>query len=322
LLAFAVRRLAAAVLTVVIVVSLTFVLAHLAPGEPMLADVERMRVDPATVERVRAEFGLDRPPTAQFARYVANVARGNLGESFTMRRPVAAVIRERLPNTLLLGGTALALAFALGIGLALVQAARRGTWLDGALGGGALVFYSMPTFWLGLVLLYVFGQVLGWLPVGGMTTPVLHERMGAMGRMADVARHLVLPALTLALVQTAGIARFQRGALVDALGTEFVRAARGRGLGETRVLLAHALRSALAPVITLAGTSVPVLLAGSVLVESVFGWPGMGRMTYDAIFARDYNVILAAGLVTGALVACGNLAADLAVAALDPRHRA
>ncbi len=322
MLAFAVRRLAAAVLTVVIVVTLTFILAHLAPGEPMLADVERMRIDPRTVARIRAEFGLDRPLAAQYAMYAGNALRGNLGESFTMRRPVAAVIRERLPNTLLLGGAALVLGFVLGIALALAQAVRRGTWMDGALGAGALVFYSMPTFWLGLVLLYVFGQVLGWLPVGGMTEPVLHERMGALGRMLDVARHLVLPALTLALVQTAGIARFQRGALVDALGTEFVRAARGRGLGGTRVLLFHALRSALAPVITLAGTTVPVLLAGSVLVESVFGWPGLGRMTYDAIFARDYNVIIAAGLVTGVLVALGNLAADVAVAALDPRHRA
>jgi peptide/nickel transport system permease protein len=320
-LAHAVRRLAAALVTVAVVVTLTFVLAHLAPGEPMLADVERMRVDHETVARLRREFGLDRSLTARYARYVANVARGNLGESFTMRRPVATVLRERIPNTLLLGAAALLLSFALGVAVAVAQAARRGSWMDGTLGAGTLVAFSMPSFWLGLVLLWLFGQVLGWLPTGGMTEPVLHQRMGPMGRMFDVLRHLVLPALTLALVQAAAIARFQRGALVDALSAEFVRAARSRGLGEARVLLRHALRASLAPVIVLAGTSVPFLLAGSVLVETVFGWPGMGRMTSDAIFARDYNLITAAGLVTGVLVALGNLAADLAVAAVDPRHR-
>jgi len=317
----AVRRLGAAALTILLVVTITFVLAHLAPGEPMLSDAQRLHADPLRVAKVRAEFGLDRPLAVQYVMYVANAARGNLGQSFTMHRPVAELLRERLPNTALLAGGALLIAFGLGITIAVLQATRAGGWLDAALGAGSLTFYSTPSFWLGLVLLVVFGQWLGWLPIGGMTTPVEHAGMSAMGKMLDVGRHMVLPALTLALVQTAEIARYQRGALVDALGAEFVRAARARGLSERAVLIRHALRSALAPVVILAGLSVPALLAGSVLVEMVFGWPGMGRLTHDAIVTRDYNVILAAGLVSGVLVALGNLAADLAAHALDPRVR-
>ncbi|MDO8667384.1 MAG: ABC transporter permease, partial [Gemmatimonadales bacterium] len=185
----------------------------------------------------------------------------------------------------------------------------------------SLAAYSTPSFWLGLVLLLVFGQWLRWLPVSGMTDPVVHEFLSPARRALDVLRHLIMPATTLGLVNAAWIARFQRGALVDALGSPFVRTARAKGIAESQVLLKHALRNALAPVITLAGLSVPALLTGSVLVESVFGWPGMGRVTFEAIFARDYNVITAAAIVAGILVALANLLADLAVAVTDPRER-
>jgi peptide/nickel transport system permease protein len=316
--AFAVRRLGAAALTLLLVVTLTFTLAHLAPGAPLLGDAEARR-DPAQAERLRIAFGLDRPLAEQYLRYAANALTGDLGESFARRRSVAALVAERLPNTVLLGGTALALALAAGIGLALLQAARAGSRMDATLGGAALVFYSMPAFWLGLLLLWVFGQGLGWFPVGGMTEPVVHARMGLLGRALDVARHLALPALTLALVQTAAVSRFQRGALVDTLRAEFVRAARARGLSGRAVLVRHALRAALAPVLALAGVMLPALLAGSVLVETVFGWPGLGRLLHEAIAQRDYNVITGCGLVAGVLVTLGSLAADLAAHALDPR---
>lgn len=319
---FAIRRLGAALLTVFLVVTITFFLAHLAPGEPMLGDSERLRADPARVARVRAEFGLDRPMPVQYAMYVGNAMRGRLGDSFVAHRPAFDVLRERLPRTALLAGTSLLLAFAAGIALATLQARRAGARADAAIGAVTMLFHSTPSFWLGMILLLAGAQWLGWLPVSGMTTPVEHDTMGAMGRMLDVVRHLVLPALTLALVQTAEIARFQRGALVDALGSGFVRAARARGSAERSLTLRHALRASLGPVITLAGMSVPALLAGSVLVESVFGWPGMGRMTHEAIIARDYNVILAAAILSGGLVALGNLAADIAVRWLDPRTAA
>ncbi|MEK7667542.1 MAG: ABC transporter permease [Gemmatimonadota bacterium] len=321
MLTYLVRRLALAFVTTAAVVVITFALVHLAPGQPFLTGAEGRFVPPEAVAHLRERFGLDRPLAAQFVRYVANLAQGDLGESFARRRPVAAVLRDALPNTLLLGGAALVLSFAFGLGLGIVQALRAGTLADAALSTLALAFYSVPAFWLGLMLLLVFGEWLHWLPVAGMTDAAMHGSLPFAGRALDVARHLVLPALTLALVNGAAVARFHRSAMVEALGAEFVRAARARGLGERRVVLRHALRSALAPAITLAGLSVPALLTGSVLVESVFGWPGMGRVAFEAIFARDYNIITAIAVVAGVLVALGNLLADLGVAAADPRVR-
>jgi peptide/nickel transport system permease protein len=315
------RRLALAAATLFAVVTITFLLAHAAPGAPMLGGAERRRADPEAMARQRARFGLDRPIATQYALYLRNLASFDLGESFVRRRPVAAVIGEALPNTLLLGGAALALAFALGLSAGIAQALWRGGAADRILGALSVTAYSTPSFWLGLLLLMVFGEWLGWLPTGGMTEPVVHESMPLLGRGLDVARHLALPALTLALVNAATVARFQRAALADALASEFVRSARARGLPGRAVVLRHALRASVAPAITIAGLLVAVLLTGSVLVESVFGWPGMGRVTYEAIFARDYNVITGAALVAGALVAAGSLAADLALILLDPRHR-
>ena len=319
---YALRRLGLAAFTVVLVVCLTFVLAHLAPGEPMIGEAEGRRADPALVARERRVFGVDRPLPEQFARYTAAVARGNLGQSFSMRTSVARLIGERLPNTVLLGAVALVLSFAGGIAVGTVQAARKGSAVDRGLGLLALLFYSTPAFFLGLVLLFVFGQRLGWLPVGGMTDPVLHDVLSPQGRALDVARHLVLPALTLALVNAAAVARFQRAALADLLSAEFIRTARAKGVSRLRVLLRHGLRGALGPVVTLAGLSIPFMLAGSVLVETVFAWPGLGRLLQQAIVARDYNVITGLGLVTGVLVALANLGADLCVAWLDPRSHA
>ena len=321
MLGYVARRLGFAVVSIAAVVVLTFLLVHLAPGEPMLGSADRRMVSPEVLARQRALFGLDRPLPVQFVRYAANLARGELGESFVLHRPVAAVIREALPNTLLLGAAALLLAVGLGLAVGVLQAARRHSLTDTLLGGATLALYSMPVFWLGLLLLLVFGEGLHWLPIGGMTDPAVHDLLPPLGRALDVARHLVLPAATLGLVQAAAFARFQRSALLESLGAEFVRAARARGLPERRVLLRHALRTALAPTLTLTGLSVPYFLAGSVLVESIFGWPGLGRVAYDAIFARDYNVIVATALIAGVLVALGNLLADVAVALADPRVR-
>jgi peptide/nickel transport system permease protein len=320
-LGFVARRLVFAVVTVVTVVVLTFLLVHLAPGEPMLGTPERTLVSAETIARQRALFGLDRPLPVQFVRYARNLVRGELGESFALHRPVADVLAEAVPRTLLLGGTALLVALAFGLATGAVQAVRYPSVTDTLLSAVTLTFYSVPIFWLGLVLVLVFGQELRWLPVSGMTDAAMHDALSPLGRWLDVARHLVLPALTLALVQGAAFARFERSALLENLDAEFVRAARAKGLPERSVLLKHALRGALAPLITLAGLSIPYLLAGSVLVESVFGWPGLGRVTYDAIFARDYNVITATALISGALVALGNLLADVAVAVADPRVR-
>ncbi len=320
-LGYVARRLLFAVVSIAAVVVLTFLLVHAAPGAPMLGAADRTLVSPEIIARQRALFGLDRPLPEQFVRYAAALARGELGESFVLHRPVAAVIGAALPNTLLLGAAALLLSLGLGLAAGIFQAARRHSLTDTLLGAVTLAFYSMPVFWLGLLLLLVFGEGLHWLPIGGMTDPAVHDLLSPAGRALDVARHLVLPAATLGLVEAAAFARFQRSALLESLGAEFVRAARARGLPERAVLLRHALRTALAPTLTLAGLAVPYFLAGSVLVESIFGWPGLGRVAYDAIFARDYNVIVATALVAGVLVAIGNLLADLAVALVDPRVR-
>jgi peptide/nickel transport system permease protein len=320
-LGFAARRLVFAAVTVATVVIITFVLVHLAPGEPMLGSPERTLASPETIARQRVLFGLDRPLPVQLVRYARNLARGELGESFTLHRPVADVLAEAVPHTVLLGATALVLALVLGVLIGAVQAVRHPSPTDTLLSAVTLAFYSVPVFWLGLLLLLAFGQELRWLPVSGMTDAATHDALSPLGRAVDVARHLVLPAATLALVQGAAFARFQRSALLESLRAEYVRTARAKGLSERMVLVKHALRTSLAPTITLAGLSIPYLLAGSVLVESVFGWPGLGRVAYDAIFSRDYNVITATALVSGLLVALGNLLADLAVAVADPRVR-
>ncbi len=317
--AWLLRRLAAALAVVFLAVTLVFAAIHAAPGAPFLPAGDRP-MDPAREAALRTRFGLDRPLHVQYGRYLAALARGDLGESFSQQRSVRAALAAAAPNTLLLAATALALDFLLGLAAGTYQAARAGGRADALLTGASLVVYSLPTFWLGLMLLLVFGETLRWFPVGGVTDPVFHDAMSLPGRLFDRLRHLVLPALTLGLVGAAGTARFQRAATLESLGREFVRAARAKGLDEWRVL-GHAVRNALLPWATLLGLALPFLLTGSVVVETVFAWPGMGKLAADAIAARDYPVVTAVALVTTLLVVAGSLLADLAYLALDPRIR-
>ncbi len=259
------------------------------------------------------------PLPAQYGAYLAAVARGDLGESFRQQRPVAAALADAIPNTLLLAIAALLIDFVLGVSLGAFQAARAGRRTDLALTHASLFLYSLPTFWLGLVLLLVFGQWLHWLPVGGIADPVMADFLSPTGRLLDRLRHLALPALTLGVIGAAGTARFQRSAMLDVLGRSFVRTARAKGLGESRVLIHHALRNALAPTITLLGLALPFLLTGSVVVETVFAWPGMGKLAADAIAARDYPVVMATTLIATLMVVAGSLVADVLHVLADPR---
>ncbi len=318
--AWLLRRLAAALAIIFSVVTLCFAAIHLAPGTPFLPGQDRP-IDPAVVERLRARFGLDQPLPVQYARYLRALARGDLGESFSQRRPVAEAIASAVPNTLVLTGTALAIDFLLGVLIGVVQAARARRRLDVVLTNATLFFYSLPTFWLGLVLLLVFGQWLHWFPVGGVTDPVLHDSMPLALRLVDRLRHLALPALTLGLVGAAGTARYQRAALLEALGEDYARTARAKGLAEPRVLMDHALRNALLPIVTLLGLALPFLLTGAVVVETVFTWPGLGKLAADAIAGRDYPLVIATTLISSVLVVLGSLLADLFAAAADPRVR-
>ena len=318
--AWLVRRVAAAIAIVWAVVTVTFVLVHLAPGTPFLPPAETP-VDPAMLERLRSQFGLDRPLSEQYVRYLREIARGNLGESFALHRPVADALAEALPNTLTLAGAALCIEFVLGLALGVYQAARARRFGDVALGNATLFLYSVPTFWLGLLLLVVFGQWLRWFPVGGVVDVVTHESLPWAGRVADRLWHLALPAGTLGLVGAAATARFERAAMLEVLGQDYVRTARAKGLPERRVVLGHALRNALLPFVTLFGLAFPFLLTGAVLVETVFAWPGMGRLAAEAIFRRDYPVVTAAAMLASGMVVLGSLLADLLYAAADPRIR-
>lgn len=301
------------------VVTIVFVLIHLAPGDPVLALVGDFPAPEEYVRKVREEFGLDRPLIEQYVRYVGNLARGEFGYSFVQRRPVLQVIGERAAATALLTGTALVVATLLGVGLGLIAARRPSTVLDATVSGAAVVGFSVPVFWVGQLLILLFAVTLGWLPAQGMVS----LRVGPTGwdRVLDVASHLVLPATALALRLVAMTTRLTRASLLEVLGQEFIRTAEAKGAGPRRVLGRHALPNALLPLVTFVGYNLGFLLAGSALIETVFGWPGVGRLLYDSVFTRDYPVLLGIFLTVSLSVVLANLLTDVLYAYLDPRIR-
>jgi peptide/nickel transport system permease protein len=307
--------------TVLLVATITFALARLAPGDPFTGET-RSGVTEAIRAQRRAHHGLDRPIAEQYARWLWNVARGDFGYSLSLNVPVRDAIAEALPNTLVLLGVALAGMFGVGIFLGALQAARRGTWVDRAGSAVSLFFYSVPDFWLALMAVLVFAQWLRVLPVGGVVSADVYPYLtSGWARLADRLRHLVLPAGTLVLLGAGGVARFQRAALLDVAHEDWLRTARAKGLGERAVLLRHALRNALLPVITVFGLSLPALVGGATFIEYVFAWPGMGRLAVEAVGRRDYDLVTACAVLGGALVAAGSLLADLLHAVADPRLR-
>jgi peptide/nickel transport system permease protein len=315
------RRLGQAAIIVAIVATITFALIHLAPGDPFSAVIDNPNVSEKVRETLRAQYGLDRPLPEQFVRYVGALARGELGWSFSHDLPVSAVLAQALPNTLLLMGVALFGSFALGILLALIQVARRGAIADRALSGATLLFISMPDFWLALLALLSLTYWLPVFPVGGAVDPVSHDYMGLAGRFLDRLYHLTLPALTLILLASPAVARFQRAALLDVLPSDYIRTARLKGLTERQILRRHALRNALLPTITLIGLSFPALLTGAFFIERIFAWPGMGYAVVNAISSRDYPLVVGGVIIGSIMVTLGNLVADLLYAWADPRIR-
>jgi len=275
-------------------------------------------------EQVRENFGLDRPVPTRYGLWLKNLVGGDLGYSVSRRRPVAEVLGELLPNTLLLSAVALAAGFIFGIGIGVFQSVRAGRRTDSLLSLVSLFFYSMPTFWLALMAILVFAawaSSWGWpivLPASGVVS-VNHESLGFLGRVADRVRHLILPAASLSLVLAAGVARYTRASMLEVLGKDHIRAARARGLSERTVVLRHGLRNALPPIITLLGLSLPLLFSGSIFVEEVFSWPGMGQLMFSAISARDTHVIMACAVLFSTMVVLGNLIADLVQGLIDPR---
>lgn len=303
------------------VTTLTFVLVHLAPGDPIAAALDRPGVTEAVRQQWRESFGLDKPLGEQYVRWVTNAARGELGYSFSHRRPVRDVLADTLPRTMLLAGLAFALSFLIGIGVGVLQAERPGGARDRWLGRTLLLLYSVPDFWLALIALLAFAYWLPLLPAGGIVDPVMHDYLSAGGRIADRLKHLILPVLTLTLLSAASIARYQRSALMEVLPSDWMRTALAKGLSWRAAVRQHAVRNALLPTITLAGLWLPSLAAGAVFIEKVFSWPGMGLATVNAIGARDYPLVTAGVFAISVLVVVGALLADVVVALVDPRVR-
>jgi peptide/nickel transport system permease protein len=304
-----------------VVATLTFALLHLAPGDPYSYQGDR-RVAPEVVAHWRHVFCLDRPLPAQYGCYLASLARGDLGFSISQSRPVRDILVDYVPRTLELMSLGLLLSFAVGIALGVLEARRRGTFADWGSRGITLFFYSMPDFWLALMLALVFAYWLPIFPISGIENVIAAPTYGFWQRALDHLRHLVLPVTALVLMTCAGVARFQRAAMLDAIRLEYVVTARAKGVSENVIARHHVLRNALLPIITLAGLMLPMLLGGAVLVELVFSWPGMGFITATAVGSRDYALVTSSVLVTSALVVVGTIAADLLYALADPRVRA
>ena len=314
------RRVAASLLLLLLVVTITFVLLRLVPGRP-IALLPEGGIPLAEKQRLVHAFGLDRPPMEQYVDWLRQVVlHFDWGTSFSQQRPVTTIVAEALPATLLLAGAALAVVYGLGVSLGVAAACFPGRAIDRAIRLGSLLLYSQPVFWLGLMAVLLFAHQLGWFPSSHMRS-VGAQDLPAGARLADLCRHLVLPALTIGLSEAGAAVRFVRASLLDVLGRDYIRTARAKGLPEWRVIWVHGLRAAAPPLIQLLGLSVPGLLSGVLTVEVIFAWPGIGRITFDAILTRDYPVVVATTAFSAALVVAGNLIADLLHAAADPRLR-
>ena len=315
---FLLRRVLKSIAVILAIVVFNFLLIHAAPGDPATVMAGQSgSADPQYMEQLRRQFGLDRPLAEQLWIYLRGVVMLDLGYSHRQQVGVARLILDRLPATLLLTGAAFLIAVSGGVTLGALAARRVGTWADSAITVLALAFYATPLFWVGLMLVLLFSVTLEWLPSFGMSDPGLS--LTGLALAWDVARHLVLPAVTLGLFYLAVYARLTRATMLEVVDQDFVKTARAKGVPEGRVLRAHVLRNALLPVITFAGIQAGQLVGGSILVETVFAWPGIGRLAFEALLARDYQVLMGVFFATSVMVVAFNLLTDLLYALVDPR---
>jgi peptide/nickel transport system permease protein len=323
--AYILRRLLGAIPLLLGVATLIFFVLALAPGDP-LAAYFNPNIPAAVLEQIRHNFGLDQPIYIRYLKWLGQFLTGNFGYSFAQSRPVSQIIMDAMPNTLVLCGISLVLVFIVGILTGVVQAVKQYSFLDGFLSVTSLFFYSMPPFWLALMLMLIFSlqaHVWHWpiaLPSTGITD-VNYEFFTASQKLHDRIVHLILPVTTLTLALAAGVSRYTRGQMLEVIRQDYIRTARAKGLPERRVIMKHALRNSLIPVITLLGLYLPLLFSGTVFVEVIFAWPGMGRVIVDAIFQRDYPVVMATSFIFAVLVVLGSLLADILYAVADPRIR-
>ena len=311
------RRLLHAVILLFITLTVTFFVIRLAPGDP-LSRYYSPEIDPRMMDTVRQNLGLDQPVYIQYAKTIASYLRGDFGVSIASHRPVAEILSEAIPRTLLLTVAALLLQITLGLILGMISVVKRYTAIDRSLSLLFLFFYSIPSFYFAFVLIAIFSLKLDWLPTANMfSIPPVDG--GFMDVAADRIVHMILPVTVLALGSVAALARYTRGSLLDVINEEYIQTARAKGLADGRIVLRHAFKNALPQILTVIGLSIPFLLGGAVVVEKIFAWPGMGALIVDSIYARDYPVVLAVNFVAACMVILGNLFADISYAWADPR---
>ncbi|KRE24437.1 diguanylate cyclase [Bosea sp. Root483D1] len=290
-----------------------FGIMHLAPGGPLAVYTLNPTITVTDIERIRVALGLDQPVHIQYLTWAKSMLTGTWGFTFFGGRPVLEVIVERLPATMILMGTSLALAMLIGTLIGMLGAIRRGSIFDYLSTTGAMLALSFPTFWFGLMAIYIFAIELRWLPSGGM------YELGEEGNPWDLLRHLVLPAMVLTLVLVAQWSRYARSSFLDVIQQDYIRTARSKGLSTRAVLFGHAFRNAVIPLVALFGVQLPTLFSGALVAETIFSWPGMGRLFVDALNMKEYPILMGMIMFTALFVVVGNLIADIAIALIDPR---
>jgi peptide/nickel transport system permease protein len=318
MLPYILRRLLIAIPVLLGVTIVTFVFINLAPGDPvtaMLNPQEMTELGPGWVTQQKAALGLDKPLPVRYVLWLGQLARGNLGYSLVDRRAVTADLGIRLPATLQLMGMALLIALVVGIPTGILAAVKQYSWLDYLSNALGLAVISVPGFFIGLAGIYIFALQLRVLPTAGMST------IGVPVTLPDRLHHLILPAAVLGLAEAAPLIRYARSSMLEVIHQDYVRTARAKGLGSRAVLLSHAMRNALVPVVTVVALELPSLVGGAVIIEQIFSWPGVGSLAISAIFGRDYPIIMAINLLSGVAIICSSLLADILYAVVDPRVR-
>ena len=312
---FVLRRLLQALPLLVTISAVSFTILKLTPGGPLAAYEGNPLFTDEDRARLEHAFGLDQPIPLQYLSWLGQFVRGDWGYSFASHQPVLSLIGERLPNTIYLMGTVFVTVLLLAIPIGVVAAVKQYSWFDHLVTGSTFAFLSTPTFWLGLLLIILFGLQLRLLPIGGIDTP------GQPFNIFDRLRHLVLPVATIALVQLGSHVRYLRASMLETITQDYMRTARSKGLGERVVVLRHALKNAAIPLVTVLALDVPELFAGALVTEQIFGWPGMGRLFWDAATRFDYPVLMGILTVSSGLIVLANLLADVVYGYLDPRIR-
>ncbi len=314
------RKFATLVATLFAVVTFNFLLFHVLPGNPVRLLARSGHLDPAAVAQLKTLFGLDQPLPVQYLIYLRDLIQGNLGFSYAYRQPVVTVLGPAITNTLLLLGIATIITVLVGVGLGVLAGARAHSRTDSAVVISSLVLWSLPTFWTGMILIFFCGVWLHLLPISGITTA--GYTFTTWEQIIDIGRHLVLPALTLALVNVAEFALITRSSLVDVMSEDYMLTARAKGLLRRTIIWRHGVRNAMLPIVTSTALYLGLVLGGAIQVETVFSWPGMGLLTYQAVLQRDYPVLEASFLIFAVAVIVSNFASDVLYRVLDPRVRA